>query len=106
MTDHFKQESNRLILMIDAAYLQAAMLQDDPDLRHRMKQLFKPFWNSGRRLSNQLKLIGEATGKADEIDNEAAFVFETLREICDSKNRIEALAVLKMYNAGQMRFED
>lgn len=106
MTEQFKQEANRLILMIDAANLQATTIKGSPELRQRVKQLFEPFWNYGLRLSKHLKIIGEKTGKSEDIEVEAAFVFETLREICDAKNKIEALALLKLYNQGKILVVD
>jgi len=98
MTPEFIKESNRLILMIDATYLQAAMIKGTPELRQRMKQIFSPFWAHGKKLSNQLKTIGDNNGKAEQLDQEAAFIYEALRELCDAKNKAEALALLKEYN--------
>jgi len=102
MTPEFIKESNRLILMIDATYLQATMIKGTPELKQRMKQIFAPFWNHGKKLSKQLRLIGEINGKSDQLDQESAFVYEALREICEAKNKNEALALLQSYNKGEV----
>jgi len=100
MNEEFIKQANRLIMMIDAANLQATMIKGTPELRQRVKQLFSPFFDYGIRLSKHLKY---ATGdKEADYELEAAFVLESLIEICDSKNKIEALAVLRMYNEGKM----
>ena len=66
-----------------------------------MKQMFSPFWVYGTKLSRQLKQISEEANQAEEFEMEAAFVYEVLREICESKNRGEALDLLRQYNAKQ-----
>jgi len=106
MTQDFIKEANRLILMIDAANLQATAIKGTPDLKQRVKQQFSPFWDYGTRLSRQLKQVVDGAGKGEEFESEAWFVYEALREICDSKNRIEALALLKMYNEGKVTVQD
>lgn len=106
MTPEFIKEANRLILMIDAANMQAATIKGTPDLKQRVKQLFTPFWDYGTRLSRHLKFISQRADQDDEFEKEAWFVYEALREMCDSPNRMEALAILKLYNEGKIKIED
>lgn len=106
MTPEFQKEANRLILMIDAANLQATTIKGTPDLKQRMKQIFNPFWVYGAKLSRQLKQISERENQPEEFEQEAWFVYEALREMCDSKNKIEALALLKLYNEGKVIVTD
>lgn len=100
----FSNETRRFILMMDATVLQATMLKDNPIMKQRLLQIFNRFFGFGRQLSKMLQQYAENKGQPG-IDDEAAFIYEAMREICDSKNKAEALALLREYNQGNVIIE-
>jgi len=98
----FISESSLLVMMIDATMMQSTMIKT-PQLKQQIKQVFTPFFNHGRNLSKSLKkYLMNHTEMEIAYEEVAPFVYEAMREIAKSKNQLEALALLKAYNEGNV----
>lgn len=91
--------------MMDATFLQASMLKDAPEIKQFIKQKFNLFFNFGRTLSKQLAEYSDKKNQP-EIDQHAAFIYECMKEIADSKRPDIALAMLKELNNGNVIIEE
>jgi len=101
----FISESSLLVMMIDAAIMQATAIKGTPIVQQQIKQVFNPFFAYGRKLSKKLSIVLERDGAAEAYEVVAPFVYEAMREITKSKNKVEALALLKSYNEGKVQIK-
>ena len=99
---NFISESSLLVMMIDATMMQSTAVKG-PVVRNQIKQAFEPFFGFGRILSRRLKKVLSDKGVEDDYEVVAPFVYECMREITKAKNKMEALALLKSYNAGDVK---
>lgn len=100
----FLSESSLLIMMIDAAMIQSTAIKG-PYIKRQINEVFSPFFNFGRMLSRRLKKVLIAKGVEEDYEVVAPFVYECMREITKSKNKMEALALLKAYNEGKVKIK-
>jgi|GEM_PF-4686746 len=99
---NFISESSLLIMMIDATMMQSTAVKG-PAVKQQIKQTFEPFFNFGRLLSRRLKKVLSEKGIEDDYEVVAPYVYECMREITKASNKMEALALLKSYNAGAVK---
>jgi len=98
---NYEQELDLLLYMIDAASMQLSVVKDHPKARQREKQRLNEYFSVARRFTREVTGLIPAE-KQEEHDERNALVLEALKEVIKTRNNIEALALLKSYNRGEV----
>lgn len=105
-----QQRIGRHALLLKLGFAEAATMLDDPTLapvmRHQLKKHFNDYWAHARRLAKTYNHTCDKIGVGEQTQDSEALLYEAFDAIYNSPDPVQAVALVKAFNAGEVKIEN
>lgn len=104
-----QQRIGRHALLLKLGFAEAATMLNNPDLtpvmRHQLKKHFNDYWAHARQLTKSYNHTCDRLGVGEETQDSEALLYEAFDAIFSSPDPVQAVALVKAFNAGEVKVE-